>query len=79
MEKAEVEDLASAAVLLDRASFSQVVFNSVDKFYVPGADVTCHYVFTQQFSPRRKDWIGIFRVSDERPAAAKWARVVGAL
>nr|XP_023419630.1 calcium-binding and coiled-coil domain-containing protein 2 isoform X2 [Cavia porcellus] len=62
MEKAEVEDLASAAVLLDRASFSQVVFNSVDKFYVPGADVTCHYVFTQQFSPRRKDWIGIFRV-----------------
>ncbi|XP_013005011.2 calcium-binding and coiled-coil domain-containing protein 2 isoform X1 [Cavia porcellus] len=62
MEKAEVEDLASAAVLLDRTSFSQVVFNSVDKFYVPGADVTCHYVFTQQFSPRRKDWIGIFRV-----------------
>uniref|UniRef100_A0A8C2VZZ5 Calcium-binding and coiled-coil domain-containing protein 2 n=1 Tax=Chinchilla lanigera TaxID=34839 RepID=A0A8C2VZZ5_CHILA len=61
METAE-EDPSSAAVLLDHASFSQVVFNSVDKFYVPGGDVTCYYIFTQQFTPRRKDWIGIFRV-----------------
>lgn len=61
MEKAE-EDPPSSAVLLDRASFSQVIFTSVDKFYVPGGDVTCYYVFTQQFTPRRKDWIGIFRV-----------------
>ncbi|KAM6174633.1 calcium-binding and coiled-coil domain-containing protein 2 [Erethizon dorsatum] len=61
MEKAE-EEPPSAAVPLDHASFSQVIFNSVDKFYVPGGDVTCYYVFTQQFTPRRKDWIGIFRV-----------------
>ncbi|KAM6154995.1 calcium-binding and coiled-coil domain-containing protein 2-like [Erethizon dorsatum] len=64
MEKAE-EEPPSAAVPLDHASFSQVIFNSVDKFYVPGGDVTCYYVFTQQFTPRRKDWIGIFRVKVE--------------
>ncbi|EGW03290.1 Calcium-binding and coiled-coil domain-containing protein 2 [Cricetulus griseus] len=46
---------------LEHCSFSQVVFNSVDKFYVPG-DVICHYTFTQQFIPHRKDWIGIYKV-----------------
>ncbi|XP_042138616.1 calcium-binding and coiled-coil domain-containing protein 2 isoform X2 [Peromyscus maniculatus bairdii] len=51
-----------SAVLLEHCSFSQVVFNSVEKFYVPGGDVTCYYTFTQQFIPRRKDWIGIFKV-----------------
>nr|KAF6455054.1 calcium binding and coiled-coil domain 2 [Rousettus aegyptiacus] len=40
----------------------QVIFNSVEKFYVPGGDVTCYYTLTQHFIPRRKDWIGIFRV-----------------
>lgn len=34
----------------------------MEKFYVPGGDVTCYYSFTQQFVPRRKDWIGIFKV-----------------
>uniref|UniRef100_A0A8C8UIG8 Calcium-binding and coiled-coil domain-containing protein 2 n=1 Tax=Peromyscus maniculatus bairdii TaxID=230844 RepID=A0A8C8UIG8_PERMB len=53
-----------SAVLLEHCSFSQVVFNSVEKFYVPGGDVTCYYTFTQQFIPRRKDWIGIFKVSE---------------
>ncbi|XP_052613642.1 calcium-binding and coiled-coil domain-containing protein 2 isoform X1 [Peromyscus californicus insignis] len=51
-----------SAVLLEHCSFSQVVFNNVEKFYVPGGDVTCYYTFTQQFIPRRKDWIGIFKV-----------------
>ncbi|XP_033618888.1 calcium-binding and coiled-coil domain-containing protein 2 isoform X2 [Fukomys damarensis] len=61
MENAE-EDPPSSAVMLDQASFSQVIFNNVEKFYIPGGDVTCYYVFTQQFAPRRKDWIGIFKV-----------------
>ncbi|XP_049637746.1 LOW QUALITY PROTEIN: calcium-binding and coiled-coil domain-containing protein 2 [Suncus etruscus] len=56
------EEPPMSAVLLDDCHFSQVIFNSVEKFYVPGGDVTCFYTFTQQFVPRRKDWIGIFRV-----------------
>lgn len=58
-----VEDPPTSAVLLDHCHFSQVIFNSVEKFYVPGGDVTCYYTLTQHFLPRRKDWIGIFRVS----------------
>ncbi|XP_016077548.1 PREDICTED: calcium-binding and coiled-coil domain-containing protein 2 [Miniopterus natalensis] len=57
-----VEDSSISAVLLDHCHFSQVIFNSVEKFYVPGEDVTCYYTVTQHFIPSRKDWIGIFRV-----------------
>ncbi|PNI36729.1 CALCOCO2 isoform 12 [Pan troglodytes] len=57
-----IKDPPTSAVLLDHCHFSQVIFNSVEKFYIPGGDVTCHYTFTQHFIPRRKDWIGIFRV-----------------
>ncbi|PNJ66292.1 CALCOCO2 isoform 3 [Pongo abelii] len=57
-----IEDPPTSAVLLDHCHFSQVIFSSVEKFYIPGGDVTCHYTFTQHFIPRRKDWIGIFRV-----------------
>ncbi|ELV11734.1 Calcium-binding and coiled-coil domain-containing protein 2 [Tupaia chinensis] len=56
------EDPPTSAVLLDHCHFSQVIFNSVEKFYVPGGDITCYYTLTQHFIPRRKDWIGIFRV-----------------
>ncbi|KAL1786639.1 calcium-binding and coiled-coil domain-containing protein 2 isoform X1 [Sigmodon hispidus] len=59
MEKI-VED--PSAVLLEQNSFSQVVFNNVEKFYIPGKDVTCYYTFTQQLIPRPKDWIDIFKV-----------------
>ncbi|KAM9215194.1 calcium-binding and coiled-coil domain-containing protein 2 [Leptosomus discolor] len=52
----------TSAVLLDNCHFSQVVFNNVEKFYVPGGDVTCYYTLTQNIVPRRKDWVGIFRV-----------------
>ncbi|XP_048645488.1 calcium-binding and coiled-coil domain-containing protein 2 isoform X2 [Marmota marmota marmota] len=61
MEKT-IEDPPTSAVLLDRCHFSQVIFNSVEKFYVPGGDITCYYTFAEHFIPRRKDWIGIFRV-----------------
>uniref|UniRef100_A0A8C0DP88 Calcium-binding and coiled-coil domain-containing protein 2 n=1 Tax=Balaenoptera musculus TaxID=9771 RepID=A0A8C0DP88_BALMU len=57
-----IEDPPTSAVLLDHCHFSQVIFNSVEKFYVPGGDITCYYTLTQHFIPRRKDWIGIFRV-----------------
>ncbi|XP_058140015.1 calcium-binding and coiled-coil domain-containing protein 2 isoform X2 [Dasypus novemcinctus] len=57
-----MEDPPTSAVLLDHCHFSQVIFNSVEKFYVPGGDITCYFTLTQHFVPRRKDWIGIFRV-----------------
>ncbi|XP_012582029.1 PREDICTED: calcium-binding and coiled-coil domain-containing protein 2 isoform X2 [Condylura cristata] len=57
-----LEDPPTSAVMLDHCNFSQVIFNSVEKFYVPGGDITCYYTLTQSFIPRRKDWIGIFRV-----------------
>ncbi|NXK14525.1 CACO2 protein, partial [Herpetotheres cachinnans] len=52
----------TSTVLLDNCHFSQVVFNDVEKFYVPGGDITCYYTLTQNIVPRRKDWVGIFRV-----------------
>ncbi|NXI99619.1 CACO2 protein, partial [Psophia crepitans] len=52
----------TSAVLLDNCHFSQVIFNNVEKFYVPGGDVTCCYTLTQNIVPRGKDWVGIFRV-----------------
>ncbi|NXJ84889.1 CACO2 protein, partial [Trogon melanurus] len=52
----------TSAVLLDSCHFSQVVFNNVEKFYVPGGDVICYYTLTQNIVPRGKDWVGIFRV-----------------
>ncbi|KAM9368938.1 calcium-binding and coiled-coil domain-containing protein 2 isoform 2-T2 [Phaethornis superciliosus] len=52
----------TSAVLLDSCHFSQVVFNNVEKFYVPGGDITCYYTLTQNILPRGKDWVGIFRV-----------------
>uniref|UniRef100_H0X5D1 Calcium-binding and coiled-coil domain-containing protein 2 n=1 Tax=Otolemur garnettii TaxID=30611 RepID=H0X5D1_OTOGA len=57
-----MEDPPTSAVLLEHCHFSQVIFNNVEKFYVPGGDITCYYTLTQHFIPRRKDWIGIFRV-----------------
>ncbi|NWQ96326.1 CACO2 protein, partial [Burhinus bistriatus] len=52
----------TSAILLDNCHFSQVVFNNVEKFYVPGGDITCYYTLTQNIIPRGKDWVGIFRV-----------------
>ncbi|XP_068022463.1 calcium-binding and coiled-coil domain-containing protein 2 isoform X1 [Melanerpes formicivorus] len=52
----------TSAVFLDNCNFSQVIFNNVEKFYVPGGDVTCYYTLTQNIIPRGKDWVGIFRV-----------------
>ncbi|NXX54647.1 CACO2 protein, partial [Scopus umbretta] len=52
----------TSAVLLDNCHFSQVVFNDVEKFYVPGGDIPCYYTLTQNIVPRGKDWVGIFRV-----------------
>ncbi|KAM6368898.1 calcium-binding and coiled-coil domain-containing protein 2 isoform 2-T2 [Pluvialis apricaria] len=52
----------TSAVLLDNCHFSQVIFNNVEKFYVPGGDIICYYTLTQNIIPRGKDWVGIFRV-----------------
>ncbi|NWU87393.1 CACO2 protein, partial [Onychorhynchus coronatus] len=56
------DDPPTSAVLLESCHFSQVVFNDVEKFYVPGGDVTCYYTLTQNITARAKDWVGIFRV-----------------
>ncbi|NXJ70512.1 CACO2 protein, partial [Rostratula benghalensis] len=56
------EEPPSSAILLDNCHFSQVVFTNVEKFYLPGADLTCCYTLTQNIVPHRKDWVGIFRV-----------------
>ncbi|XP_074782870.1 calcium-binding and coiled-coil domain-containing protein 2 isoform X1 [Athene noctua] len=52
----------TSAVLLDSCYFSQVIFNNVEKFYVPGGDITCYYTLTRNIVPRGKDWVGIFQV-----------------
>ncbi|XP_053118077.1 calcium-binding and coiled-coil domain-containing protein 2 [Hemicordylus capensis] len=56
------EEPPTSIALLDSCHFSQVIFTTVEKFYVPGADVTCHYTLSQYIKPCKKDWVGIFRV-----------------
>lgn len=66
----------TSAVFLDNCHFSQVIFNNVEKFYVPGGDITCYYTLTQHIAPRRKDWVGIFRVSVcTEPLATMYCKV----
>ncbi|XP_065278589.1 calcium-binding and coiled-coil domain-containing protein 2 isoform X3 [Emys orbicularis] len=57
-----LDEPPTSAVFLDNCHFSQVIFNNVEKFYIPGGDITCFYTLTQHITPRRKDWVGIFRV-----------------
>uniref|UniRef100_A0A8C3C626 Calcium-binding and coiled-coil domain-containing protein 2 n=1 Tax=Cairina moschata TaxID=8855 RepID=A0A8C3C626_CAIMO len=57
-----LDEPPTSAVLLDNCHFSQVIFNNVEKFYVPGGDVICCYTLTHNIVPRGKDWVGIFRV-----------------
>uniref|UniRef100_A0A8C3GUC3 Calcium-binding and coiled-coil domain-containing protein 2 n=2 Tax=Corvus moneduloides TaxID=1196302 RepID=A0A8C3GUC3_CORMO len=56
------EEPPTSCVLLERCHFSQVLFTNVEKFYVPGTDVTCHYSLSPGIVPRGKDWVGIFQV-----------------
>lgn len=56
------EEPPTSAIILENCHFSQVIFNDVEKFYVPGGDVTCYYTLTESILPRGKDWVGIFRV-----------------
>ncbi|XP_015264701.1 PREDICTED: calcium-binding and coiled-coil domain-containing protein 2 [Gekko japonicus] len=57
-----LDDPPTSTVVLDSYHFSQVIFTNVEKFYIPGADVTCHYNLSEHITPRRKDWVGIFKV-----------------
>ncbi|XP_077169814.1 calcium-binding and coiled-coil domain-containing protein 2 [Paroedura picta] len=56
------DDPPTSTVLLDSYHFSQVIFTNMEKFYIPGADVTCHYNLSEHITPRKKDWMGIFKV-----------------
>nr|XP_056720604.1 calcium-binding and coiled-coil domain-containing protein 2 [Euleptes europaea] len=56
------DDPPTSTVLLDSCHFSQVIFTNVEKFYIPGVDITCHYNLSEYITPRRKDWVGIFKV-----------------
>ncbi|XP_062482516.1 calcium-binding and coiled-coil domain-containing protein 2 isoform X1 [Pezoporus occidentalis] len=56
------EEPPTSAVFIDSCHFSQVIFINVEKFYVPGGDITCYYTLTENIVPRGKDWVGIFRV-----------------
>ncbi|KAM6451330.1 calcium-binding and coiled-coil domain-containing protein 2 isoform 2-T2 [Liasis olivaceus] len=57
-----LEEPPTSAVFLESCHFSQVVFANIEKFYVPRTDITCYYNFSEHFTPRKKDWVGIFRV-----------------
>ncbi|XP_031207673.1 calcium-binding and coiled-coil domain-containing protein 2 [Mastomys coucha] len=54
-------DQCPIPTLLERDTFSKVLFNNVKKFYVLGRDVMCCYTLTEKFIPHHKDWIGIFK------------------
>ncbi|XP_026525528.1 calcium-binding and coiled-coil domain-containing protein 2 [Notechis scutatus] len=52
----------TSTVMLESCQFCQVIFANIEKFYVPGTDITCYYNLSRYFMPRKKDWVGIFRV-----------------
>ncbi|MGH0184082.1 UNVERIFIED_CONTAM: hypothetical protein FKN15_013918 [Acipenser sinensis] len=47
---------------MDSSSFSQVVFNNVEKSYFPGQSVKCSYTIMAVLKPNIKDWVGIFKL-----------------
>ncbi|KAM9310103.1 tax1-binding protein 1 homolog B [Pholidichthys leucotaenia] len=47
---------------MDTSNFAHVIFQNVEKSYLPHAALECHYTLTQFIKPHPKDWVGIFKV-----------------
>ncbi|KAF7239621.1 Calcium-binding and coiled-coil domain-containing protein 2, partial [Varanus komodoensis] len=57
-----LDEPPTSVTLTDSSHFSQVIFIDIENFYAPGTDITCRYKLSYYFTPRRNDWVGIFRV-----------------
>ncbi|XP_053309091.1 calcium-binding and coiled-coil domain-containing protein 2 [Spea bombifrons] len=55
-------DPPTSIVPPDEENFSNVIFNRVEKSYKANTDILCSFIYSQNFQPKKKDWIGIFKV-----------------
>ncbi|XP_007259170.3 calcium-binding and coiled-coil domain-containing protein 2 [Astyanax mexicanus] len=51
-----------ATLVMERSSYSQVVFMDVPRSYPPSTPVKCSFTVTGELIPTSKDWIGVFKV-----------------
>ncbi|XP_062386064.1 tax1-binding protein 1 homolog A [Sardina pilchardus] len=49
-------------VSIETSSFAHVIFQNVEKSFLPQAPLECHYTLTPAITPHPKDWVGIFKV-----------------
>ncbi|XP_078518341.1 calcium-binding and coiled-coil domain-containing protein 2-like [Lissotriton helveticus] len=56
-----------SVVFVENHSYSHVLFNEVQKSYIPGVDQICQFSLSPHIVGRPKDWIGIFKVGWTTP------------
>ncbi|XP_053720125.1 tax1-binding protein 1 homolog A-like [Synchiropus splendidus] len=52
----------SSVSIMEKSNFAHVIFQNVEKSFLPQAPLECHYTLTSYIIPNPKDWVGIFKV-----------------
>lgn len=58
------QEVPSSSSALQTSNFAHVIFQNVEKSYLPNVHLECHYTLTPYIRPHQKDWVGIFKVSN---------------
>ncbi|XP_060104679.1 tax1-binding protein 1 isoform X2 [Heteronotia binoei] len=56
------QEVPSSSSALQASNFAHVIFQNVEKSYLPNVHLECHYTLTPYIRPHQKDWVGIFKV-----------------
>ncbi|XP_077159797.1 tax1-binding protein 1 isoform X3 [Paroedura picta] len=56
------QEVPSSSSALQTSNFAHVIFQNVEKSYLPNVHLECHYTLTPYIRPHQKDWVGIFKV-----------------
>ncbi|PWA15406.1 hypothetical protein CCH79_00008421 [Gambusia affinis] len=48
--------------IMETSNFAHVIFQNVEKSFLPQAPLECRYTLTPYITPHPKDWVGIFKV-----------------
>ncbi|XP_037549274.1 tax1-binding protein 1 homolog A [Nematolebias whitei] len=52
----------SSVSIMETSNFAHVIFQNVEKSFLPQAPLECRYTLTPYITPHPKDWVGIFKV-----------------
>uniref|UniRef100_A0A3B5BCI7 Tax1-binding protein 1 homolog A-like n=1 Tax=Stegastes partitus TaxID=144197 RepID=A0A3B5BCI7_9TELE len=52
----------SSVSIMETSNFAHVIFQNVEKSFLPQAPLECRYTLTPYIAPHPKDWVGIFKV-----------------